>query len=145
MLTPPVCYATKALAHVVTAGEQTVSVRDIARATGIPAAYLAKIVNQLARKGIVSTQRGVGGGVTSAPGRALERVTLHELCKALDDPVVEDRCLIGQTECSDERACPAHAFWSPQRRRLARFLQKTTLGAVAAFEAARGAPNRSRR
>ena len=41
MLGPQVCYAAKALAHVVSRGEDAMSVRDIATATGIPNAYLA--------------------------------------------------------------------------------------------------------
>lgn len=135
MLSPQVCYAAKALAHVVSCGEGALSVKDIAKATGIPNAYLAKIVHRLARKGLVATRRGVGGGVTGGRARPLPLVTLHDLCVALDDPIVDHRCLIGETECSDARACPAHAFWSPQRTRMTEFLARTTLGEVARFEA----------
>ena len=93
----------------------------------------------------MATRRGVGGGVTSGRARPLRQVTLHDLCVALDDPIVDHRCLIGEAECSDERACPAHAFWSPQRERMARFLARTTLGEVARFEARVPSPRKERR
>jgi Rrf2 family iron-sulfur cluster assembly transcriptional regulator len=145
MLSASACYAVKALAYLASGRPASISVRDVAEATGIPSAYLAKIVNQLARKGLVVTQRGVGGGVAAAPGRPLAALTLHDLCVALDDPIVEQRCLIGQVECSDERACPAHAFWSPQRERLLHFLRRTTVRDVARFETGKPAKGRSRR
>jgi len=134
VLQPKVCYAAKALSRVVTSGDGALSVRAMARATGVPEPYLAKIVHDLARRGLVSTRRGVGGGVTGPRGRHIRDVTLYDLCLALGDPIVETRCLIGEDECSDQRACPAHAFWSPQRASLLEFLRSTTLRDVAAFE-----------
>jgi Rrf2 family iron-sulfur cluster assembly transcriptional regulator len=140
VLQPKVFYAAKALAEVVGSPDGALSVRAMAKATGVPEPYLAKIVHALARRDLVATRRGVGGGVTGARRTPLDKVTLYDLCIALDDPVVEPRCLIGEAECSDERACPAHAFWSPQRARLIEFLRSTTLRDVAAFE--RRAPRR---
>jgi Rrf2 family iron-sulfur cluster assembly transcriptional regulator len=133
MLGGAVCYAAKALAHLAGCGQGSVLVREIADATDIPGPYLAKIVNALARKGFVATQRGVGGGVSLA--RDPESVTLHELCVALDDPIVETRCMLEDAGCSDDRACPAHDFWVAHRDKELEFLQRTTIQDMAAFEA----------
>jgi Rrf2 family protein len=135
MLSPQVCYAVKALAQVAAARGRAVSVREIAREAKVPPAYLAKIVRTLSRRGLVATRRGVGGGVSAARATPLASVTIHDLCVAFDDPLVEQRCLVGEATCSDERACPAHAFWAPQRERLRRFLRSTTVDDVARFEA----------
>ncbi|MBY0307253.1 MAG: Rrf2 family transcriptional regulator, partial [Phycisphaerales bacterium] len=51
-------YAATALGFVAAAGGKPVLVKEIAEGTEIPNAYLAKIVNSLARKGILATQRG---------------------------------------------------------------------------------------
>jgi Rrf2 family protein len=142
MLSPQVCYAAKALAHVAAAQGRVVSVREIAREAKVPAAYLAKIVRTLSRRGLVSTRRGVGGGVSASRSTPLASVTIHDLCVAFDDPVVDQRCLVGEATCSDERACPAHAFWAPQRARLKRFLLATTVEDMARFESR--APRRRR-
>jgi len=39
---------------------------EIARARGIPGAYLARLLAELARAGVVITRRGAGGGVALA-------------------------------------------------------------------------------
>ena len=63
MLSQSAAYAASALAFITAMGGKPVQVRAVSAACEIPAAYLAKIVNVLARKGLVTTQRGVGGGV----------------------------------------------------------------------------------
>jgi Rrf2 family protein len=135
MVGQAVGYAASALGYLALAGDRPVLVREIAEACDIPAAYLAKIVNSLRRLGLVDTQRGVGGGVTLA--RPPAEITLIELCRAMGDPIVESRCMLGTAECSDARACPAHAFWSEHRQRAVHFLSTTTVADFAAFEARR--------
>jgi Rrf2 family iron-sulfur cluster assembly transcriptional regulator len=135
MVGQAVGYAASALGYLALAGDRPVLVREIAEACDIPAAYLAKIVNSLRRLGLVDTQRGVGGGVTIA--RSPDQISLLELCRALGDPIVERRCMLGTAQCSEERACPAHAFWSEHRQRAVEFLTATTVADFAAFEARR--------
>jgi Rrf2 family protein len=135
MLSQAVGYAATALGRIAAAGGAPVLIKDVAQDCDIPAAYLAKIVNALARKGIVATQRGIGGGVSLA--RPASELTVYDLCVALDDPIVLSRCMLGIAPCSDERACPAHRFWTVHRAKQAEFLQNTTVADVAAFETRR--------
>ena len=110
-----------------------VLVKEISAATGVPSAYLAKIVNTLSRKGLVNTQRGIRGGVTLA--RPANAVSVYDLCKIFDDPVCEDRCMLGLAQCTDERACPAHEYWKAQRTQSQEYLANMTLADVGHFEA----------
>jgi Rrf2 family protein len=135
MLTQSVGYAASALGYLAGSGQRQMLVRELAAAVGVPGAYLAKIMHQLARRGLVTTQRGIGGGITLA--RPPTDITLFDLCVALDDPVVEQRCMLGIAECSDERGCPAHGFWKQARERQLDFLRRTTLVAIAEFETSR--------
>lgn len=125
-------YAATALGYVAAAGGKPVLVKDIAEGTDIPSSYLAKIVNSLARKGILQTQRGIGGGVLLA--RKAVDITLHDLAVALDDPSILPTCMLGTAECSDERSCPAHVFWSDCRNKYIEYLKKMTVADVAAFD-----------
>ncbi len=68
MLSQPTAYAASALAFIAATGGKPVGVKAIAEACDIPSAYLAKIINTLARKNLVTTQRGVGGGVVLREG-----------------------------------------------------------------------------
>lgn len=125
-------YAATALGFVAAAGGKPVLVKEIAEGTEIPNAYLAKIVNSLARKGILATQRGIGGGVTL--NRPPMEITMFDLAVALDDPSIKTTCMLGTAECSDERACPAHRFWSDCRGRYIDYLKKMTVADIAAFD-----------
>ncbi len=132
MLSHSAMYAIRALSCVVRAKGSPLLVREIAVTTGISASYLAKLVNTLARKGFVHTQRGVRGGVSLA--KPPEGMTLFDIAVALDEPVTLDQCYLGIPSCSDAHPCAAHAFWKVQRRREVRFLKKTTLAEVAAYD-----------
>lgn len=128
-------YAAKALGYLSMQNGTPQQVREIAERTRIPAPYLAKIVHQLGRKGIVRTRRGVGGGVELAVDA--NRMTLYELCEAIEDPVLEAQCLLGLGRCGDDCACPAHDFSKTLRKQKLEFLRRTTLADVGRYEEAR--------
>jgi len=128
-------HATVALGYLATAGGKALLVKEIAAACSIPAPYLAKIINSLRRVGLVQTQRGVGGGVKLA--RQPHEISLYSVAELLGDPICNRRCMLGVAQCSDERACPAHKFWTEHRRGTIEFLQKTTVADIAAFETRR--------
>lgn len=135
MLSQAVGYAATALGYVAAAGGSPILVKEIAEASDIPGSYLAKIINVLARKGLVITQRGIGGGVILA--KPPKDIAIFDLCVALDDASVQPRCMLGTSECSDQRACPAHSFWCAQRDEYLAFLKNTTVADVASFETRR--------
>jgi len=45
-----------------------------------------------------------------------------------------DRCLLGFSECSDERNCPVHEFWSVKKEIIRESMKQITLDQVAVFE-----------
>lgn len=128
-------YATSALGYLATAAGKPLLVKEIAQACDIPAPYLAKIINTLRHVGLVETQRGVGGGVTLA--RSPSEISLYDIAELLADPICNRRCMLGVAECSDQRACPAHRFWTEQRGNEIEFLKKTSIADIAAFETRR--------
>lgn len=135
MLSQATGYAALALGFVAAAGGKPVLVKQIATACEIPQPYLAKIINSLARAGVVTTQRGIGGGVQLA--KPAVDLTLLDLCEALDDPILDNRCMLGVATCSDERACPAHAHAVHERQQRIEFMQSMTVADIAAFESTR--------
>jgi len=132
MISLPAGYAIKAHGVLAEANGGPLLIRQIAERTGLPTPYLAKIANTLAQRGVLRTQRGVGGGVRLMDEAS--SITLYRICEALDDPITQRLCMLRTEKCSDERACPAHQFWTAQRDRQLQFLQGTTLQDVAAFE-----------
>lgn len=133
MVSPAVGYAAAAMGYLANRRNGPMRVQELAEAIGAPAAYLSKIIHTLARKGFFGTSRGKGGGVVlSADPR---RVTLYDLCEALDDDIMHPACALGTAHCSDARACPAHKLQMSIRARQLHFLRKTTVKKIGDFNA----------
>ncbi len=91
------------------ADDKSVVSSEIAGRQGIPAPFLAKIMAQLAVAGIVTTHRGVNGGIRLA--RPANETTLLDVIEAIDGPITLNRCLRSPSECSRSRTCGVHSIW----------------------------------
>jgi hypothetical protein len=45
--------------------------------------------------------------------------------------------MLGNATCTEERACPAHKFWTAHRAKVYDFLKMTNVADIASFEARR--------
>jgi Rrf2 family protein len=79
------------------------SARDLAEAYGIPAALMAKVLQRLARKGLLRSQHGTNGGYTLARPAAF--ITALDVINAIDGPVMITSCRTERGECSQTAAC----------------------------------------
>ena len=100
-------------------------VKEVAEKVAIPAPYLSKIFNTLRRRGIIVAQRGVGGGVKLS--KEPKEINLLDICQAMEDPFLEERCVMGLAECNDEAACPGHKFWMDEKPKICNMFEKMTL------------------
>jgi Rrf2 family iron-sulfur cluster assembly transcriptional regulator len=82
---------------------------EVARRQGIPAPFLAKTVALLVAADIVTTQRGVNGGIRLT--RPANEITLLAVIEAIDGTITLNRCLRHPSECSRSRACVVHPLW----------------------------------
>ena len=125
-------YALRAMVYMTRLNEPGYAgVKDIAAATGVPANYLAKILQQLAKGGILESQKGFGGGFRIA--QPLGKINLQAIVGPLEDTSKFHRCVLGQRECSDELACPLHDAWMRIRNDYLGALENTTLQDIADF------------
>ncbi len=75
MFSKQVAYAIRCLVYL-SQQKEPVLIRDIAEATKMPGPYLAKIINILTRKGILHSQRGIGGGISLLKNP--ESISIHD-------------------------------------------------------------------
>ena len=134
-LSDTTAYAIKALSFLGSRDGGPVLVQEIARATGVPAPYLAKIMRKLRLAGIVTAKRGYRGGVQLA--RPAERVTLREVGEAIEGPDLVGDCLLGHKFCEDLTECPTRAFWSRTGPTISAELQRITLSDVLGLQNSR--------
>lgn len=101
-------YAVRALVDL--ARHPEASVREIADRTTIPGAHLAKVIQALARAGLVETTRGRGGGVRLA--RAPGEITLRQAVEAAQGPIRLHRCPLRSKGCPRDPQCRLYRFWT---------------------------------
>jgi Rrf2 family protein len=87
----------------------TVKTEDVGRRTGVPQAYLSKIVQALAHSGLVRTRRGALGGISLVAEP--EAITLRAVIEAVEGPINLNRCLVRPGFCPRDRFCPVHPVW----------------------------------
>jgi Rrf2 family protein len=104
-------------------------VKNIAEESEIPTHFLAKILQQLARKGFLRSSKGPTGGF--ALRKSPDDITLLEIVDAIDGLAEYERCPSGITECNDEAPCGMHESWKELRSRIIGYLEGTTISDVA--------------
>ncbi len=119
-------------------------VKQIAEQEGIPAHFLAKILQQLARKGLLRSSKGPTGGFSlRTPAK---EVSLIQLVEALDGLTDYQKCVSGLSECTDDQPCGMHDSWKTLRSRIMDYLEKTTIAdLVSALEEKRRALEKPRK
>lgn len=119
-------YALRALAYMGTQHEEgLITVQDIARAEALPAPFLAKVLQQLSKAGILNSVKGPKGGFGFA--RPAQEVTMFEVVSAVDGEEMFERCAVGLAACSDTAPCPLHDSWTPIRDRIHEYLSSHTI------------------
>ncbi|MDD2321430.1 MAG: Rrf2 family transcriptional regulator [Geobacteraceae bacterium] len=104
-------------------------VGEIAEASEVPKTFLAKILQNFVKVGLVSSSRGTGGGFMLA--RPAEQITLREVVEAVEGPIMPNRCLIGAGTCERDVSCPVHPVWEKVRREIVAILDGVTIAELA--------------
>ena len=105
MFSQTVEYALRAVVYLAGQAPAPRTTEDIARATKVPQAYLAKVLQNLVEKGIVRSQRGVGGGIALA--KEPDELTILEVVNAVD-PIRRITTCPLDLAAHGVRLCPLH-------------------------------------
>jgi len=109
---------------------QAVLGRDLSSRSGVPANYLAKILLDVKKTGLVQAVRGTGGGYRLS--RPAAEIRLIDIVEPIDGTRTRPGCLLASNEaCSDEDPCTAHDRWRLVRSNYLTFLETTTLADIA--------------
>ncbi|HET9486151.1 MAG TPA: Rrf2 family transcriptional regulator [Chryseosolibacter sp.] len=120
-------YAIRAMMYIVThtSHGSKVGIKDIARYTDTPEPFVAKVLQILSRRGIVSSAKGPHGGFFIEAKSKL--IPLIDIVKAIDGEDLFLRCGLGIKNCSERRPCPIHYEYKAIRENLKEMLQTNTI------------------
>ena len=94
----------------------------------IPTSFLAKILQTLARKKVISSNKGPGGGFWLTDEE--KEAPLMNVVKQIGEAEKFTSCAMGFKECSSEKPCPLHTSVQPFRDN---FMRELTDNSIASF------------
>lgn len=103
-----------------------IGIREIARGIDSPEHFIAKILQELGRKGIVQSVKGPNGGFyLDDKGR---QCSLAKIVRALDGDELFTGCGLGLKQCSESRPCPIHEEFKKIRQEMGVMLETARIG-----------------
>ncbi len=107
-----------------------VTSKAMAKAEGIPAGYLAKVLQQLVKAGFIRSVRGRERGYLFA--KPPEEISLLDLFQTLDGEPMFDDCPLRHCACGGTREnCHIYAQWLSATRRMKELLDEMTIATAA--------------
>ncbi|HEY8551217.1 MAG TPA: Rrf2 family transcriptional regulator [Vicinamibacterales bacterium] len=127
-------YALMAMKHLALQGEREASsAREIAEQYDIPVELMAKILQRLARRGLLASHQGTRGGYRLA--RTPTSISVADVIQAVDGPLTVTACSVHDTACGQYSKCNVRdPLWRIKDRIL------TALAACSISEMANDAP-----
>lgn len=118
-------YAIRAMTHLARRSEEMCLAREISAQEEIPHYFLSKILQNLAREGLLRSTKGPGGGFQLV--KPAREITLYDIKAAVDGVADLTECAVGLARCTDETPCPLHDTFKPLRKQIEAYLRSTTL------------------
>lgn len=119
-------YAIRALIHMAHKPVGTTFMRsELALECDIPDSFLGKILQNLAKSEILSSERGKKGGFKVAKPTA--DITVYDIISAIEGDIALNKCIFDEEFCSLVHSCTAHTMWADIQDNLVEMLKSYTL------------------
>lgn len=110
------------------ARDQNVRAKDLAPIARVPLPFLSKILRRLAAAGLLTSQKGHGGGFALA--REPAEIRFVDVLQAVDFEPAADHCLFGWETCDADNPCPLHPNWADLKNAIEDWARTRTLADV---------------
>lgn len=119
-------YAIRSLVYLCKQPEdRIVSIREISKEMQIPANFLSKLFQQLIKKKIVVSTRGIGGGMRLRKDK--RKTNLKEVFKTIGEFPVMSKCVTKKNVCFLQSNCMTNNFLTRIQGYVENELEKTTI------------------
>lgn len=102
-----------------------IMVKDIAEPINVPQAYIAKLLQDLARENIISSTRGPKGGFYLDDKNRSQ--TIMNIINVIDSEKKLTACMLSLEACNKDKPCPLHHVLSPSRDKILSNLKSLTI------------------
>jgi Rrf2 family protein len=120
-------YAIRAVIYIAQRSKtgERAGIKEIAKAIDSPEPFMAKILQELSRKSIVSSFKGPNGGFYIESKR--NNITIADIVKAIDGDQLFTGCGLGLKACDANKPCPIHDEFKAIRTKLKSVLESTRM------------------
>lgn len=108
--------------------EGKASISEVSDATGTPLRFTAKLLQELAKKSVISSQKGPNGGFYLTSHQ--KNTDIFSIVSTINKDEFLKGCLLGLPECSEEKPCPIHERYRPIKELLVRLFKETTVATL---------------
>lgn len=122
-------YAIRVMVELASSPGYASDVPTICHRQRMPDAYGAKVVQTLARAGLVVTARGARGGVRLS--RQPQEISLLQVVEAAEGPTAFTRCMLWPGECPPPGRCALHPVLDGLRQAVADYLGRISVAELA--------------
>ena len=121
-------YAIRAMIFIAqkTKSGRRAGIKEIAGAIDAPEHFMAKILQELCRKGLLQSSKGPTGGFYQEEKRSA--CSLADIVRAIDGNQLFKGCGLGLKECSEARPCPIHDQFKILREEIYNMLEGAKIG-----------------
>ena len=105
------------------------SATDLAAAANLPVDAARKVLKDLARAGLVQSERGAHGGYALA--RPAADISVTAIIEAIEGPIALPECSIHDHRCEIEQSCGARSNWHLINRAVRMALEQVSLADMA--------------
>ncbi|WP_299524486.1 Rrf2 family transcriptional regulator [Winogradskyella sp.] len=120
-------YAIKAVLYLAvnSSEEKKVVVNDMAGLINVPKAYIAKILQELSKKNLISSTRGPKGGFYLSEDN--KKAKVYDIVIAMDEEQRMNSCLLSLKKCNIDNPCSLHHLAYNEKEAIIRKLNNTSL------------------
>ena len=120
-------YAIRALIFIAQQSSKNnrVGIKDIAAGIDSPEYFIAKILQDLSRKGFVQSAKGPNGGFFMDADNL--KTSIADIVKEVDGDKLFTGCGLGLKACSEDHPCPIHSEFKKVRSEIKEMFEQSTL------------------
>lgn len=129
LLPQTVEYALRAMSYIANLPEgEAARAKDLSVVTNVPGPYLSKLLRRMVVAGLLTSQKGHGGGfVLAKPPRFIRFL---DVMVAADYEVDPRHCAFGWGACNTGKPCPMHPAWARLNEAMCDWAARVTLADV---------------
>ncbi|MFV0289841.1 MAG: RrF2 family transcriptional regulator [Mangrovibacterium sp.] len=131
MLSKTCKYALRAIIYIAKncLDDQKIRIKEITEVIDVPAHFLAKILQNLAKSKIISSTKGPQGGFFI--GKPLSEISIMQVIETVEGEEFLSHCLLKNEPCKCHQetniCCPLHAKFAPVKIQLINYYQQTSI------------------